>query len=798
MQKKNSMKKIVLLIALTLTFCGHLYSQNSEIYGKVVTSINDPISDINLKILEIDFNIRTDKQGNYAIENLNPGTYTLSLKKLGFDAQTKTVKLTENQRLEVNFLLVEKEKLLEEVNVRGFSTNNYYEDSSSTIAKLPLKNLENAQVYNSIPKKLLQDQVVTEMNDALKNATGVTRLWESTGRGGDGAEYYTMRGFSVQPTMINGVPGVNNGAIDPINIETIDVLKGPSGTLFGSPMISYGGLINITTKKPHEKLAGSFGYVVGSFGQNRLTGDINIPLDKKTAIRINTAFNHQNSFQDAGFRKSFFIAPSFKFTPSERVTFLINTEFQNAESANAPMIFLNRNAPLSHTDLDEFEKLYEKSFTSNDLTIKNPTMSIQAQGLVKLSKNWNSQTILSRSQSKNNGYYHYFWDFSDGNTFGRYISKRNGETQTTDIQQNFIGDFQLGKIRNRMVIGLDFFNSTIINASSNWVYNGSLTVLDGNDTGFLTQNGVDSLLSTSFEGVSQAKNQVISAYVSDVINFTPTLSAMASVRIDRFSGLTNYWSTDEVENQVTISPKFGLVYQPIKDKVALFVNYMNGFVNQAPVQVADANGQNVRMKSLEPEQANQYEFGLKTNVWKEKIALTASYYNILVSNKVMSDPTNINDIIQGGKVNSKGVEVSLIANPIRGLNVVAGYSFNQAEVTQDDPANGYLGLRPEEAGPSRLGNFWLQYTLPSTKLQGLGIGFGGNYASEHLTLNRLVTGQFSLPAYTILNGALSYNIKSYDLILKCNNLLNRRYYSGWSTITPQQLRSISLSFNYKF
>ena len=225
---------------------------------------------------------------------------------------------------------------------------------------------------------------------------------------------------------------------------------------------------------------------------------------------------------------------------------------------------------------------------------------------------------------------------------------------------------------------------------------------------------------------------------------------------------------------------------------------MNGFVNQAPVQVADVNGQNVRMKSLEPEQANQYEFGLKTNVWKEKIALTASYYNILVSNKVMSDPTNINDVIQGGKVNSKGVEVSLIANPIRGLNVVAGYSFNQAEVTQDDPANGYLGLRPEEAGPSRLGNFWLQYTLLSTKLQGLGIGFGGNHASEHLTLNRLVTGQFSLPAYTILNGALSYNTKSFDLILKCNNLLNRRYYSGWSTITPQQLRSVSLSFNYKF
>lgn len=792
------MKKILLFTFLLVTFSSPLMSQNAEIFGKISNTQNEPISNGNIKITELNISVNSDASGYYSFQKLSPGSYTLTFIKSGFQTQTKKIQLQVNEKLEVNFVSVEKEKLLEEVNVRGIAANGYYKDSSSMPAKMPLKDLENAQVYQSIPQKLLQDQVVTQVNDALKNATGVTRLWESTGRGGDGAEYYTMRGFSVQPTMINGVPGVNNGAIDPINVESIDVLKGPSGTLFGSPMISYGGLINISTKKPYEKLGGSFAYVLGSFGQNRLTGDINIPLDKKTAIRINTAFNHQNSFQDAGFRKSFFIAPSFKFTPSEKVTFLINTEFQTAESANAPMIFLNRNAPLTHTNLETFESLYEKSFTSNDLTIKNPTMSIQAQGLIKLSKSWNSQTIISRSQSRNNGYYHYFWDFSDGNTFGRYISKRNGETQTTDIQQNFIGDFQLGKMRNRMVIGLDFFNSTILNASSNWVYNGSLTVLDGKDTGFLTQNGVDSLLSTSFEGVSQAKNQIVSAYVSDVINFTPSLSAMASVRIDHFSGLTNYWSTDKVESQITVSPKFGIVYQPIKDKVALFGNYMNGFVNQAPVQVADTNGQNVRMKTLQAEQANQYEFGVKTSIWEDKISFTASYYNILVSNKVMSDPNNINDVIQGGEVSSKGLELSLIANPILGLNIVAGFSVNEAEVTADDPANGYLGLRPEEAGPSRLGNYWIQYTLPTSPLKGLGFGIGGNSASEHLTLNRLVTGTFTLPSYHVFNAALSYNTKYYDVILKCNNLLNTRYYSGWSTITPQQLRSISLSFNYKF
>ena len=82
--------------------------------------------------------------------------------------------------------------------------------SSKTASKIPLKNIENPQVYNSISKYVIKDQLSTSFQAVLNNATGVSRLWESTGRAGDGAEYYTMRGFSVQPTLVNGMPNVNN------------------------------------------------------------------------------------------------------------------------------------------------------------------------------------------------------------------------------------------------------------------------------------------------------------------------------------------------------------------------------------------------------------------------------------------------------------------------------------------------------------------------------------------------------------------------------------------------------------
>lgn len=115
---------------------------------------------------------------------------------------------------------------LEEVIVKG-AYKRYKTETSVSVARMPLKNLENPQVYSSISSNLLQDQLVTQLDQALRNATGVSRLWESTGRGGDGAAFFSLRGFSVQPTLTNSVASFSNMGLDPANIETIEVLKVP-------------------------------------------------------------------------------------------------------------------------------------------------------------------------------------------------------------------------------------------------------------------------------------------------------------------------------------------------------------------------------------------------------------------------------------------------------------------------------------------------------------------------------------------------------------------------------------------
>ncbi|WP_373399803.1 TonB-dependent receptor [Algoriphagus halophilus] len=638
----------ILLFTSFLLNTFHAFGQNGSISGLVSTSDNQALEFVNVGVKGLAKGNSTDRKGFYEIKNLPAGNYTIFASFVGVEKQEKQVILGEGEKLTLNFILSESSTDLNEVIVTDMSSNRFYSDSNFTVAKLPLTDLENPQVYNSVTSKLLKEQVATNMNDALKNATGVTRLWESTGRGGDGAEYYSMRGFSVQPTMVNGMPSLNNGGLDPANIETVDVIKGPSGTLFGSSVISYGGLINITTKRPTDNFKGEVGFITGNYGLNRITGDVNVPLNEHASMRVNTAYQQNNTFQDAGGKTSFFVAPSFKFKASERLTFLVNTEFLNSNSVNAPMIFLNRSNPLTFDSIDLFERNYERSFTSDELSINNNSYALQAQAFYQLSNNWTSQTVLSRSSTKTDGYYHYLFDGSDGDSFYRYISDRNGQTLTTDIQQNFIGNFQIGSLKNKMILGLDYYDQDIKNSSTGWVGNGVVTLSDGNDTGVLTQAGVDELLKDTFEGNTTGTTQVVSAYVSDVIELTSQLSVMASVRVDHFKN--EAWGTDSDQNtQTAVSPKFGAVFQLIPSKVSIFGNYMNGFQNIAPTTVSDLDGSNPRFKVFDPEKANQYEFGLKTNLLGDKIAATASYYNIRVSNRVMIDPSNVNNSIQGEK-----------------------------------------------------------------------------------------------------------------------------------------------------
>lgn len=798
------MKRTTFIVLALLSTIG-VYAQKGNIRGQIKDNNSTPLIGVNVLLQNTIIGTQTNLSGDFVINNVSPGEYILQASYLGYKTKEVKVIVTSNSTTDLSLIrLYEGNEILEELVVKGERINKFSRKQTAYVSKLPLKDIENSQVYSTITSELLESQLVTSFEDALKNAVGVEKLWESTGRGGDGAGYYSLRGFSVQPQLVNGLPGLTNGTINAANVERIEVLKGPSATLFGSTVTSYGGLINIVTKKPYKGYGGEISYTTGSYGMNRITGDFNTALDGNENIyfRLNSSYHTEDSYQDAGFKKSFFIAPSLSYKVNNKLSFSFYSEISTGEQTNPTMLFLNRSAPSAAKNLKELNYNKKLSFTSNELSIKNPTSNFRVEMDYKLNDKWRSQTLVSRSYTKTNGYYSYLYDYGvlEGTTFSRNLNKQNSSTNTTDFQQNFISDLKLGTIRNRLVIGVDYFQTATIDNSSGYAFFGNITA-DGSENGdnpftaevettvyILSQPAVDEALRSQALNNIKTKSEVYSAYFSDVINFTPSLSAMLGLRLDHFS--------DDTYDQTTLSPKFGLVYQPILERLSVFANYQNGFTNVAPTIVSDSDGGNQHSKSFNPEQANQYEFGVKTNLFNGRLNAMLSYYNILVSDRVITDPYNLKNKIQGGEVESKGLEIEINANPIEGLNIRAGYSKNKSETKKADNAI-LIGNRPLEAGPEDIYNFWANYEIPNGKLRGFGCGVGFNGTSERVIYSGAVSS-FTVPAYTIANASLFYNMDKFNIGVKLNNAFNKDYYKGWSTINPQQTRHLIAKFTYKF
>lgn len=805
--------KRILSLSISLLISYISLAQTGKLKGIVVDNTKNGLPGVSIVIKSLKTGTHTSDAGLFEMSNLNDGNYILSISSIGFKTKELPVAIAQNEVDLGTITLYEGDEILREVVVEGERDNKFSRNNTAYVAKLPLRDFENTQVYSTITNYLLKTQIVTNFDDALKNAAGVDNLWTSTGRGGDGAGYYSLRGFSVQPKLVNGLPGLTNGTINPANIERIEVLKGPSATLFGNAVSSYGGLINVVTKKPFVGTGGELSFTTGSFGLNQITGDFNTALNKEKNLyfRLNTSYATERSFQDAGFRKSFFVAPSLSYKVNNKLSFSFYGEITQAEQTNPMFLFLNRSAPTQSKNLKELGYNNKLSFTSNDLTLQNPTQNYRVEMDYKLSDTWQSQTLISKSATSTKGYYSYLFDYGvlGNDTFSRFLNKQNEYTGTSDIQQNFIGDFKLGSLRNRVVIGLDYFTATSTSNGTGYAFYGNITPEGGSsgDNPFteevettaypLSSAAVDAVLAT--QGVSNAKSKynIYSAYASDVLNLTSTLSVMAGLRLDHFDNVGSVSTSDDDYNQTTLSPKFGILYQPLANKVSLFANYQNGFTNVAPELVGNPQDGPQTIKTFRPEQANQLEFGIKTNIIRNKLNLTVSYYDIKVKDQVMTDPTSPFNKIQGGEVYSKGFEVELNANPVNGLNIRAGYSNNDSKTTKTDYLD-ILNKRPLGAGPKTLYNVWANYEVPAGKLKGFGIGAGVNGASERYAINYVSTGDFMLPAYAVANGSVFYQADNYRIGLKINNAFNKEYYKGWSTIAPQQPRALLANITYTF
>ncbi|PIQ22703.1 MAG: TonB-dependent siderophore receptor, partial [Cytophagales bacterium CG18_big_fil_WC_8_21_14_2_50_42_9] len=182
--------------------------QNGSIAGRITTSDGKPAAFVSIGLKEIAVGQISDENGNYRINRVKPGTYTLKVRAVGLESQENQVTVNPGQTLTLNFTLLESAAKLKEVLVAGNKRNKFAKTESPFVSKMPLTNLENPQVYSVVTKELLNEQLIFTADEAVRNTPGIQKMWEATGRSGDGGSYFSSRGFIMQSQLRNGIAGL--------------------------------------------------------------------------------------------------------------------------------------------------------------------------------------------------------------------------------------------------------------------------------------------------------------------------------------------------------------------------------------------------------------------------------------------------------------------------------------------------------------------------------------------------------------------------------------------------------------
>ena len=176
--------------------------KNGNIHGAVTTSDGTAAAFVTVQIKSLSKGTLTNEEGHFSFSRLKPGSYTLSVSLTGYETIEQTVEVEEGKTAKLSIRLTVSRSQLQEVVVssaRGRLVNK----NTDYVARMPISNLENPQVYSVVNKELLKEQVIVDAKEALRNAVGAAPVTYPAG-----GLAISSRGFTTSVNARNGMETV--------------------------------------------------------------------------------------------------------------------------------------------------------------------------------------------------------------------------------------------------------------------------------------------------------------------------------------------------------------------------------------------------------------------------------------------------------------------------------------------------------------------------------------------------------------------------------------------------------------
>ncbi|MEC7263129.1 MAG: TonB-dependent siderophore receptor [Bacteroidota bacterium] len=748
------MKNILLILSLAV-FCT-TQAQTGNLKGKVTDQRNQPLHNVNVALSNTSLGATTDEAGNYQINDLAPGSYSLTFSMVGYGTKNVSVTVYADQTTNVpTVVLAERQEQLNEVVVEGHQ-NKYVENKPSTSLRLKTELVKLPQNVQVISADLLKDQQATSIMDGvIRNVSGVTMLehWGQFAR-------INMRGFRL-PAFRNGVNVQDTwGPLseDMNTVERIEFVKGPAGFMMsaGEP----GGFYNVVTKKPTEQFIANASFSVGSFDFYRGTVDVSGKLSKNGKLlgRFNAMYQTTDSHRGNEDVTRYGIAPSLTYKLSDKTSITTEMNLQQAESyLGSAYIFAPASAGYASLDRDF-------KFTNNDYPVTDiQEVTFFANMKHEFSDNWSVEGQLAYLRYDQVGNSTWLLSMADNGDAYRYTSKWDALSIGKFGQIYIYGAFNTGGVSHKVMGGFDYsdktywadwFESSVVDTDApfniyNPVYGESPETNFNRSVSVQYRNG----------GTPYGSNIARAYYAQDEIGFLEN-----HIRLTLAGRYTNLYSLSKTETDDVFTPRVGLSVDIIPSLTA-YALYDQSFLPQSGV----SNSGDILN---DPVEGKDIEGGIKANFFDGRLITSLGVYKINKNKILVGDPAFPNDnfSIYSGEIESKGIEFDAQGQITPELNLVLNYANTNVE---DQSGNLVAGFA------KHVTNGWLNYNFAeSSTLKGFGASLGYQYQVDRSTWAWAADNQSDLPNYFRLDGALSWRNDHFRVQVNINNILDEYLYSG--------------------
>ena len=648
---------------------------------------------------------------------------------------------------------------------------------SATRTDTPL--IQIPQAVQVITGTLLQEQDRRTLGEALVNVSGVvpTKSEEIL------LTSPLVRGFPSE-IYVDGLPlfGQTQAANDPaslIGVERIEVLKGPSSTLYGGGLGSpLGGLINIVSARPSDTFSGSVGLRAGSFSTVNPYGDINLPLGAGVAARIAAEYQSSESWVDQVKGERWSVQPSVSFALSPKTDLLLQGQINHRdqlEYSGLPAV----QALSGQIDRDAFPGApLGQPRTKIDTRLATAELRHAFSDDVRL-------TVSGRYYKSHNPQYGTFVypdlagpDPATPTVYPLFALNMLTKVSEGALDANLLAKADLFGGRHEVLTGLSYDHTDFY---SDMGFSGApLGEIDLASPSYTVGFGPwtpPSLTQTD-------TYETLAVYVQDQATYG-RLHLTGSLRYTRLRFQETEQATDTTYHHV--SPRIGATFD-LADGVAVYAGYATAF--RAPFGF-------IGTRTPKPETSKNYEAGLKLSLTRFGLSGTVAVFEQTRENVATPDPDNLFMSIQAGEQRARGIEADLVWEPTPAFSLLANYAHTDAEVTKDNaiPVGDRLARVPRNSG-----RIAARYRVLDGPAKGLSVGAGVTaFSTRQTTLPNLV----SIPGYAMVDAQAAYDFGRYTVQVSAVNLNGKRafdtyQYFSFPVAMPTQPRSAYVTLKARF